>query len=342
MAKIVTFGELMLRLTPPGREAILQSRCFVATFGGSEANVAVSLANYGEDVAFVSAFSEDEIGTAALAELRGFGVDTRFIRRTKNRMGVYYTQAGSNMRASTVIYDRCNSAISLCGPGDFDWDAILDDAEWFFISGITPAVSRSLFEATLEVVKKCREKEVIVACDLNYRSKLWNWGKKAVEVMPEIVSYVDVLIANEEDCQMCLGVEMDVDVHSSNIEADMYRTLSQRLFEEYPHLTHVSVSLRESISADYNRWFGILSDQQNFCISKKYEIRDIIDRFGGGDSYSAGLIYGIRHFDEARQAIEYAIAASALKHTIYGDYNRVKTTDVLALMKGDITGRVKR
>ena len=257
-------------------------------------------------------------------------------------MGVYYTQTGSNMRPSKVIYDRDNSAVALASVGDLDWDTILNGVEWFHVTGITPAISESLYRLTVEALKKCREKGITVSCDLNYRKKLWNWGKAPVEVMPEITSMVDVLIANEEDCQKCLGLKVDVDVESGEVGADNYRPMTDSLLKEYSNLKFVSVSLRESLSADYNRWSGLLASRDGFFVSRKYEIRDIVDRIGGGDSFGSGLIHGLRSLKDPQAAIEFAMAASALKHTVYGDFNRVSREDVQSLAGGSGSGRVQR
>jgi len=342
MSKIVTFGELMLRLSPPHHEMFLQTPGFVATFGGAEANAAVSLANYGEDVAFVTALPPNPIGDAAIRDLRGFGVNTASIRRSGNRMGIYYTQTGACARPSVVLYDRNHSAIAEIMPGEFDWDAILEGTEWFHVTGITPAISEGTALATLEALEACRRKNITVSCDLNYRKKLWKWGKKPSEVMPEIVRFVSVLIGNEEDCQKTLGIEVDVDVTAGTLEAESYRKLAKEVLAAYPNLRFLAVSLRESLSADSNNWSGILADRDNFFVSRKYAINDIVDRIGGGDSFGSGLIYGLRRLAGPREALEFAVGASALKHTIPGDFNRISVSDVLTLVGGDASGRVQR
>lgn len=342
MSKTVTFGEIMMRLTPPGKEVILQTPNLVATPGGAEANVAVSLANYGERVSYVTALPENPIADAIVAELKGFNVNTDNILRSGDRVGTYYTQTGSVMRPSKVIYDRAHSAISEVKPGDFDWDAIFEDTKWFHVTGITPAIAEGTAEVTMEALKKCKEKGITVSCDLNYRKKLWKWGKPAVEVMAEVAKYVDVMIANEEDCQKCLGIELDVDVTSGSLDTEKYRALASKVMELYPNVKYLAVSLRESVSADHNNWSGVLATKDGFFQSKKYNITHIVDRIGGGDSFGAGLIYGLNHLEGEQAAIEFAIAASALKHTIYGDFNRVALQDVLTLMGGDASGRVQR
>jgi 2-dehydro-3-deoxygluconokinase len=342
MAKYVTFGEIMLRLTPPDHEVILQTPQFVATFGGAEANVAVSLSNYGEDVAYVTAAPKNPIGDAMVTEMRKFGVCTKHIRRSGDRLGVYYTETGTNMRPSKVIYDRAYAAIAEVRPGDFDWNAIFDGASWFHTTGITPAIAQGTAAVALEAVKAAKERGLTVSCDLNYRKKLWKWGKTPKEVMSELARYVDVMIANEEDCQKCLGIELDVDVTSGHIEASKYEGLAKKVMAAFPNVKYLAVSLRESVSADWNNWKVILASKDAFHVSKTYEIRDIVDRIGGGDSFGGGLIWGLNNLDGLQAAAEFAAAASALKHTIYGDFNRVAKEDVLNLIGGDVSGRVQR
>lgn len=342
MAKYVTFGEIMLRLTPPGHDVLFQTPRLEATFGGAEANVAVSLANYGEDVAFVTAAPANPIGDAMLRELRGFGVDTRFIRRCGDRLGVYYTETGSNMRPSKVIYDRAHSSMSEVEPGDFDWEIIFDGAKWFHTTGITPAIAEGTAKTALEAMKRAKEKGLTVSCDLNYRKKLWKWGKMPKEVMSEMAQYIDVMIANEEDCQKCLGIELDVDVTSGKLDASKYEVLARKIMTTYKNVQYLAVSLRESMSADWNNWSVVLASKDRFYVSKKYEIRDIVDRIGGGDSFGSGLIWGLNNLDGPQAAVEFAAAASALKHTVYGDFNRVSRDDVLTLVGGNSSGRVQR
>ncbi|GAB1400907.1 sugar kinase [Aminivibrio sp.] len=343
MSRFVTFGEIMLRLTPPDHEVLFQTNRLVATFGGAEANVAVSLANYGENVAYVTAAPANPVGDAMVREMRSFGVDTSFILRTGDRLGVYYTETGAAMRPSKVVYDRAGSSIAEVQPGDFDWDKILDGATWFHTTGITPSLAKGTAEVILEGVKACRKKGITVSCDLNYRKKLWKWGKSAREVMTEFTKYVDVTIANEEDCQKCLGIEIDVDVTSGKLDESKYKILAEKVMTAYPDMKYLAVSLRESVSADWNGWSAVLADSKgNFYTSKKYDIRDIVDRIGGGDSFGSGLIWGLNNLDGPQAALEFSVAASALKHTIYGDFNRVSREDVLTLMGGDASGRVQR
>lgn len=341
MKRYVTFGELMLRLSPPGRELLFQSPSLTATFGGAEANVAVSLANYGETVSFVTSLPENAVADSALRELRGFGVDTSFIRRGGERVGIYYAEAGSCMRPSKVIYDRAHSSITEVSPADFNWEEIFAGAHWFHTTGITPAISAGTAAAALEAVKAAKKFGLRVSCDLNYRKKLWKWGKSPQEVMTEMAG-VDILIANEEDCQKCLGIELDVDVTSGSLDASKYKLLAEKVTERFPNISALAVSLRESVSADWNNWSIVMATKDGFYVSKKYEIRNIVDRIGGGDSFGSGLIWGLNNLEGPQAAIEFAAAAAALKHTIYGDYNRVTVKDVMALAGGDASGRVQR
>ena len=343
MDRFVTFGEIMLRLTPPDHELLFQTNRLVATFGGAEANVAVSLANYGEKVSYVTAAPANPVGDAMVKEMRSFGIDTSCILRKGERLGVYYTETGAAMRPSKVVYDRAGSSISEVKPGDFDWDKILAGAKWFHTTGITPALSEGAAAVALEAVKACRTKGITVSCDLNYRNKLWKWGKSAREVMTEFARYVDVTIANEEDCQKCLGIEIDVDVTAGELDVSKYRVLADKVMAAYPDMKYLAVSLRESVSADWNGWSAVLADNKgSFFKSKKYEIRDIVDRIGGGDSFGSGLIWGLNNLGGPQEALEFSVAASALKHTVYGDFNRVTREDVLKLAGGDASGRVQR
>ena len=344
MAKVVTFGEIMLRLAPPNLERPLQSAIFVATFGGGEANVAVSTANYGLPTSFVTALPPNHaIADGCIAELRRFGVDTSLIVRTPGRMGVYFIEHGANQRPSKVTYDRDDTSIALAKPGDIDWDHVFDGATWFHITGITPAISQSAADLSLESVRQAREKGVTVSCDFNYRKRLWNYGKSAQEVMRELVKFVDVGIANEEDCQKSLGVSIDVDVESGELDVEKYQTLSDKVLEEFPNLKMQAITLRESVSASHNGWSACLNDRSDFYVSQKYQITHIVDRVGGGDSFSGGLIYGLNAYGEDHgQALEFAVAASCLKHSIPGDFNRFAAGEVEALMKGGGSGRVQR
>lgn len=339
---IITFGEIMLRLSPPDHEVLLQSPVLEATFGGAEANVAVSLANYGESAGFVTALPNNQIGQAAVMTLRSFGVDTSHIIFKGDRIGIYYSQRGSCFRPSQVIYDRAHSAFSEIKREDLNWGVIFKDADWFHVTGITPAVSEGAALAAMDAAKKAKEVGITVSCDLNYRKKLWKWGKKAPEVMRELAKYLDVMIANEEDCQLALGIDAHIDVTKGALDPESYKGIINTVFELYPQLSYIATTLRESISADHNNWSAILATKDTFLVSRKYQITDIVDRVGGGDSFGAGLIYGLRHFQEPKDALEFAVAASALKHTIPGDFNRVSKEEVFSLMGGDVSGRVQR
>lgn len=342
MSRVITFGEIMLRLKPAGFERFFQSPMFEATFGGGEANVAVSLANFEMNTAFVTVLPTNEIGDACLAEMRKFGVDTSHIVRGKGRMGIYFLETGSNQRPSKVIYDRAGSSISEAAPGDIDWDKVLEGATWFHITGITPAISESAASLSLEAVKAAREKGLTVSCDLNYRKNLWKYGKSAPEVMRELVRYVDIAVANEEDCQKTLGISADVNVEKGELDTAQYRKLAESVLSEYPGMKAIAITLRESRSADHNLWSACLCDRNEFHLSRKYDITDIVDRVGGGDSFAAGLIYGLNHYESGKDALEFAVAASCLKHSIPGDFNRVSAAEVERLMKGDASGRVQR
>lgn len=342
MSKFLSFGEIMLRLKSPAHERFFQSSGFEASFGGGEANVAVSLANYGLDSGFISALPDNDIADAAIRELRSFAVDTRHIRRSGDRVGIYFLEAGANQRASKVIYDRAGSSMCQAQVGDFDWPTIFNGTSWFHITGITPALSASAAELSLEAVQAARASGVTVSCDFNYRGKLWKYGKSAPEVMSELVKYVDVGIANEEDCQKSLGVSADVDVASGELNIGKYEQLSKQMLQLYPNLSVMAITLRESNSADQNGWSACLRDADGFHLSQRYEITDIVDRVGGGDSFASGLIYGLNTYSDRQQSLEFAVAASCLKHSIMGDFNRVSVDEVKKLMGGDASGRVSR
>lgn len=340
--KFLTFGEIMLRLKSPGHERFFQSPMLEATFGGGEANVAVSLANYGQDVGFLSVLPKNAIGDECVKELRRFGVDTSRIVRGGERLGIYYLETGANQRPSKVVYDRAYSSIAMAKPGDIDWDKALEGVEWFHITGITPAISESAMELSLESVKEAKKRGITVSCDLNYRKNLWKYGKKASEVMRELAKYVDVAIANEEDVQKSLEITTDVNVESGELDRSKYKALGDKVLAAYPDMKMIAITLRESKSADWNGWAACLNDREHFYESKRYEIRDIIDRVGGGDSFAGGLIYGLNSYESRQQALEFAVAASCLKHSIDGDFNRVDVDEVEKLMGGDGTGRVQR
>jgi len=340
--RYMTFGEIMLRLRAPGQERFFQSNMLEATFGGGEANVAVSLANYGETVEYFSLLPQNDIADSCIAELRRFGVGTSRVQRGKGRMGIYFLESGFNQLPSKVIYDRENSAIALAAPGDVDWDTVFEGIDWFHITGITPAISETAMLLSLEALRHAKRKNITVSCDLNYRKNLWKYGKKACEVMSELTAYVDVAIANEEDVQNALGIEADVDVTGGELDREKYRQLGDKVLEAYPDMKMIAITLRESHSADWNGWAACLNDRTDFYVSKKYEIRDIVDRVGGGDAFAGGLIYGLNNYDSRQAALEFAAAASCLKHSVPGDFNRVSAADVEKLMGGDGSGRVQR
>lgn len=340
--KVLTFGEIMLRLKAPGHERLMQAPNLEATFGGGEANVAVSLANYGMDASFLSFLPNNAVADACIGELRRFNVDTSRIIRKDGRVGIYYLEAGANQLPSKVIYDRAYSSISLAGPGDVDWNKAFDGVGWMHISGITPAISESLMELSIESVKEAKTRNIVVSCDLNYRKNLWKYGKNAQEVMSEMASFCDVLIANEEDVQKSLGITIDVDVESGEIDNSKYEILGNKVLEKYPNAKMIAITLRESKSADTNGWSTCINNREKFYVSRHYDINDIIDRVGGGDSFAGGLIYGLNTYDTMEEALEFATAASCLKHSVIGDFNRVTVDDVKKLMAGDGSGRVQR
>ena len=339
----VTLGEIMLRLAPPGFERFLQTPQFVATFGGGEANVAVALASLGAPASYVTVLPpSNPIADACIGELRRFGVDTSHIVRGKGRIGIYYLEAGANQRPSKVVYDRANSAIALAKPGDIDWNAAFAGAGWFHITGITPAISESAAALAMESVKIARDQGLTVSCDLNYRKNLWKWGKTAVEVMRQIIPFVDIAIANEEDVQMALGIEAEVDVHSGKLDRVQYEKLTAKVLSEYPNLKAIAITLRESKSASHNGWSACLNDRLGFMVSRSYEITHIVDRVGAGDSFAAGLIYGFQVLPSHQDALEFAVATSCLKHSLPGDFSRTTVDEVNALLKGGGSGRVQR
>jgi 2-dehydro-3-deoxygluconokinase len=346
VTRVVTFGEVMLRLKSPGFERLFQSPRLEATFGGAEANVAVSLAQFGIDARFVSAIPANPIGDACIGELRRFGVDTSAVARRGSRIGIYFLETGANQRGSKVVYDRSGSSIAAAKPGDFDWDAILDGASWFHVSGVTPAISESTAALAIEAAQAANARGVTVSCDYNYRKNLWKWGKQAPEVMRELVRHVQVGIANEEDCQKALGIEIagasDAEVHAGEIDTTRYAALARRVLDEFPNLEKQVITLRESRSADHNGWSACLYDGARFLVSRRYEIGDIVDRVGSGDSFAAGLIYGVLAYGDDARALEFATAASCLKHSVPGDLNRVSVAEVEALARGEGSGRVQR
>ena len=333
----------MLRLAPPGFERFLQTPQFVATFGGGEANVAVAVAGFGLPARYVTVLPPNHpVADACIGELRRFGVDTSRILRAKGRMGIYYLEAGANQRPSKVVYDRDNAAIAIAKPGDIDWDQALDGAGWFHITGITPALSATAAGLALESISKAQAKKITVSCDLNYRKNLWKWGKPAAEVMQELVKFVDIAIANEEDCQMALGIQAEVDVHSGELDRGQYTRLAEKVLHQFPNLKAIAITLRESKSASHNGWSACMHNRKEFLVSRHYDITHIVDRVGGGDCFAGGLIYGLQALGGDQEALEFAVAASCLKHSIPGDFNRFTVDEVKALIKGGGSGRVQR
>lgn len=341
--RVVAFGEIMLRLAPPGFERFLQSPHFTATFGGGEANVAVALAGLGVDASYATVLPEkNPIADAAIGDLRRFGVDTSHIARGPGRMGIYFLETGASQRGSRVVYDREGSAIAIAKRGSINWRAALDGARWFHITGITPAISKAAAELAREGLQAARAAGATVSCDLNYRKNLWKWGKPATAVMPEFVKLTDILIANEEDVQMTLGIEAGVDVHAGKLDLAQYERLTRRVLDAYSNLRGIGITLRESRNASHNGWSACWNDRKEFLVSRAYEITHIVDRVGGGDSFSAGLIYGLLRLAGAKEALEFATALACLKHSIPGDFNRVSADEVNTLLQEGGSGRVQR
>jgi len=342
MANIATFGEIMLRLSPPGKELLFQSPRLEAVFGGGEANVAVSLAILGHRSRWISVVPANPVGEAALRELRRYGVDVGAVVRGGRRLGIYFAETGANERPSQVIYDREGSGIAEAKPGDIDWPRALDGMDRLHVSGITPALSASAAALTLEAVKAARARKMAVSLDLNYRAKLWKYGRPAPEVMRELAAQADLLIGNEEDCQKALGIGGPVDVTAGKLDLKAYEGLTAAVMSAFPNASRVAVTLRESLSADWNRWSGVLRTAKEFLAGPTYEIRSIVDRIGTGDAFAAGLIHGLASFKTDGEALDFAVAAAALKHSIPGDFNLSAEKDITALVRGDRSGRVRR
>lgn len=340
MKRVITFGEIMLRLAPEGYYRFVQTENYGATYGGGEANVAVSLANYGLDVAFVTKLPAHDIGQAGVNALRRYGVDTSLITRGGDRVGIYFLEKGASQRPSKVIYDRAGSAIATATAADFDWDKIFDGADWFHFTGITPALGDNVAAICLDAVKAAKARGITVSCDLNYRKKLWT-KQKAGEVMGELCKYVDVCIANEEDAADVFGISAaDTDVSKGEVNHEGYKDVARQLKERFS-FRYVAITLRTSISANDNDWAAMLFDGKDYYFSKQYHMH-IVDRVGGGDSFGGGLIYALLSGFDAQKTIEFAVAASCLKHTVEGDFNQVTADEVLRLAGGDGSGRVQR
>jgi 2-dehydro-3-deoxygluconokinase len=345
MKKIVTFGEIMLRLTPPGHRRLSQASSFEVIYGGGESNVAVSLANYGLPTEFVTRLPDNDIGECALMEMRKRNVGTQHIARGGERLGIYFLEIGAVARGSKVVYDRAHSGMATIEKGMIDWETVFQDAQWFHWTGITPAISQGAADACLEAVQAANRMGITVSTDLNYRKNLWKYGKKPAEVMPDLVAGCDVILGNEEDAEKHFGIEPEgVDVTKGDtIDAQAYTSVCQQLMERFPRCKKAIITLRGSISASHNTWSGVLYDGKTLFEAPTYQITDIVDRVGGGDSFMGGLIYGLLTYpDDDQRALDFAVAASCLKHTIYGDANLVTVEEVEKLMQGDASGRVSR
>jgi len=344
MKKVITFGEIMLRLATPEYLRFDQTDQFSATFGGGEANVAVSLANFGIAVDFVTRLPQNDIGISCMKDLRKNGVGVDQILWGGERLGIYFLETGAVSRGSKVIYDRSHSAVSEIKPGMIDWDKVFAGCEWFHWTGITPAISFGAAQVCLEAIKKANELGMIVSCDLNYRKNLWKYGKKAGEVMPELVAGCDIILGNEEDAEMVFGIKAaGLDITGGHVEGAAYESVSKQIMTLFPRCKKVITTLRGSLNANHNSWSGVLWDGKTLFEAATYQITHIVDRVGGGDSFMGGLIYGLLTWpDNDQKALDFAVAASCLKHTIYGDFNRVSVDEVLKLMEGDASGRVAR
>lgn len=346
MKKIVTFGEIMLRLATPGYLRFSQANELSATFGGGEANVAVSLANYGMAASFVTRLPENDIAVACVKDLRKNGVLTDHIIYGGERLGIYFLETGAVARASKVIYDRAHSSISEIQPGMIDWDRVFEGADWFHWTGITPAISQGAADVCLEAIRAANRLGVTVSCDLNYRKNLWKYGKRADEVMPALVEGCDIILGNEEDAEKVFGIKpegFDATATAGRVDAAKFESVCRQLMARFPRARKVIITLRGSINANHNTWGGVLFDGQRLYESARYDITHIVDRVGGGDSFMGGLIYGLLTYEgDDQRALDFAAAASCLKHTIYGDYNQVTVKEVENLMRGDGSGRVAR
>jgi len=342
MAQVVTFGEIMLRLSPPGFQRFVQADRFESCYAGAEASVAVSLANYGVSSAFVTCLPSNEIGQAAVNYVRRFGVDTSQILRKGDRIGVYFVEVGANQRPSKVIYDRAHSAVSEVKPGTLPWSTVFSGAKWFHFSGITPAISQSAAEVCLEAVKCARDRGVTVSCDLNYRAKLWKYGKTATEIMSGLIPYVDIVTGNEEDCEKMFGIKgADVRV-AEEVSPERYLEVTSKVMKRFPNLKKVCITLRGSISATHNTWSAVLYDGRTLYTTAKYDITSIVDRLGSGDAFTAGLIYSLLAGKADQEALDFATAASALKHSIPFDLNLVSVDEIESLVREGGAGRVQR
>lgn len=342
--KVICFGEIMMRLSPPGFQRFGQARTFEVVYGGGEANVAVSLANFGIPVDYVTRLPENDIGDACTMFLRQYGVGTSKIVRGGDRIGIYFLETGSIQRASKVIYDRAGSSVATIESGMIDWTEIFADATWFHWTGITPAIAKGPAQICLEAVKKAKDMGLTVSCDLNYRAKLWKWGKAASEVMPDLVSYADLAVGNEEDVEKVFGIKApETDVTAGKVEGQKYRVVAEELAKRFPNLKHIAITLRGSISASHNTWSGLLFDGKRHYLAPVFQVTHIVDRVGAGDAFAGSLIYGLMTYgDEMQRVLDFAVAASCLKHSIIGDFNLISIGEVEKLMGGDVSGRVSR
>lgn len=343
--KIVTFGEIMLRLATPDYLRFNQATAYSATFGGGEANVAVSLANYGMKTEFVTRLPHNDIAHACLMDLRGYGVGTDHIVFGGDRIGIYFLETGAVARPSKVIYDRAHSAIAEIQSGMIDWETVFGDARWFHWTGITPAISQGAADVCLEAVKAANRLGITVSCDLNFRKNLWKYGKSASEVMPELVAGSDVILGNEEDCEKVFGIKpegFDAAKIGGDVDESKFESVCKQMMSRFPKARKVIITLRGAVNANHNTWGGVLFSEGRLYQSRRYDITHIVDRVGGGDSFMGGLIYGLLSYSDDQKALDFATAASCLKHTIYGDFNQVTVEEVEKLMNGDASGRVVR
>lgn len=343
--KVVTFGEIMLRLGAPGYLKLIQANNLDVSFAGAEANVAVSLANYGIETDYITCLPDNPLAERCIMDLRGHKVGVDHIQRSGNRLGILYIETGSNSRPSRVYYDRANSAIACVEKGSIDWDSILKDAIWFHWTGITPALSEAAANECLMAIMTANQLGVTVSCDINYRGNLWNYGKRASEVMPKLVAGSDIILGNEEDCEKVFGIKpesFDASNTGGKIDQRSFVSVCQQMMAKFPRCKKMAVTLRGAVNANYNTWGGVLYDGAKLYVSRRYDITDIVDRVGSGDSFMGGLIFGLLHYKDDQKALEFATAASCLKHTLKGDYNWVSIQEVENLMCGDVSGRIKR
>lgn len=343
--KVVTFGEIMVRLGAPGYLKLIQADKFEVSYAGAEANVAISLANYGIDTDYITCLPDNPIAERCIMVLRGHKVGVNHVQRSGKRMGILYLETGSNARPSKVYYDREDSSIATIVEGSIDWEEILKDSTWFHWTGVTPALSENAAKECLKAIKVANELGITVSCDINYRGNLWHYGKTADEVMPELVAGSDIILGNEEDCEKVFGIKpqnFDAANTGGTINQSSFISVCQQMMRKFPRCKKMVITLRGAINANHNTWGGVLYNGQNLIESRRYDITDIVDRVGGGDSFMGGLIFGLLHYNDDKKALEFATAASCLKHTLKGDFNWVTTQEVESLMDGDVCGRVKR